>query len=141
MGREGPHCPSPTGHLTPPSLGKDEGTVALPSQLHCGSSTGCMNPVVPWLVVLNQPLPRPPREQQAPPPTSPHLPVLISVFLCMERNKADCPSRTCVFVLLGSRGSKQTGGHWGAWQSRGSVASMKHSLGQTICPCLDLVLQ
>ena len=141
-GREGPHCPSPTGHLTPPGLGEDEGTVALPSQLHRGSSTGCMNTVVPWLVVLNQPLPRSPREQHALPPTSLQLPVLVSVFLCMERNKADCPSRpVCLCCWAQGAPNKLGGGHWGAWQSRGSVASMEHSLGQAVCPCLDVVLE
>lgn len=80
-GREGPHCPSLTGHLTPSGLGEDEGTVALPSQLHSGSSTGCMNTVVPRLVVLNQPLPRSPREQHALPP---HPPPVTSSCVCIS---------------------------------------------------------
>ena len=113
-GREGPHCPSPTGHLTPPGLGEDEGTVALPSQLHRGASTGCMNTVVPWLVVLNEPLPRSPREQHALPPTSPQLPVLVSVFLCMERNKADCPSRPVCLCCWAQGAPDKLGGALGS---------------------------
>ena len=137
-GREGPHCPSPTGHLTPPGLGEDEGTVALPSQLHRGASTGCMNTVVPWLVVLNQPLPRSPREQHALPPSYQFSCLYFSAW---KEIKLTAHQDLCV-CAAGLKGLQTNwGGHWGAWQSRGSVASMEHSLGQAVCPRLDVVLQ
>ena len=112
---------------TPQASLKMEGTVALPPQFRCGPSRWLHEhsglPV--WPQALTGPLLGPiGRSKNFPSPLqAPHSPVRSSVFLSMERNKADhtcAPQSVCLCCWVAPiKGSQATAGVGGGVVSQG----------------------